>query len=80
MKYRFQHVSIFPNPVEDMMYITSDCNATVEIFDVTGKKVESFQVDSQAALNTSHLQTGMYLIRAFNQEGQVIAVEKILKQ
>jgi len=72
--------SIFPNPVEEMMYITSEGNATVEIFDITGRKVDSFYVGSSAAYNSSHLQSGMYLIRAVNEEGKVISVKKILKQ
>lgn len=67
-------VKIFPNPVKDVLNIINtnveEGNATIELFDLRGKevaKVENVKLQDYQ-LNTSHLQSGVYLIRIIYNE------------
>jgi len=73
--------NVFPNPVDDELYFASEQNATVQLFDITGRMLESFDIVSGTAnYNCAHLAPGMYTVRAINEEGQIISVKKILKK
>jgi len=57
--------------------------ANVEIFDVFGRKqksrkAEKQNVGSEIVINISHLQAGVYLVKIFTDQGEI--VEKIIKQ
>lgn len=75
--------SCYPNPVRSLLYIKSDGNndpAVVSVTDLRGKVVQrqkvSFQNQSTASLNVSHLAAGVYQINihraAHNQHLQFI--------
>lgn len=61
-------LSVYPNPVNDVLIIQGDLNnlnnGTVDVFDVTGKNVlKSKIVDSQSmSINVSNLKQGMYIL------------------
>lgn len=75
-------ISIYPNPVADFMTISGVENATsLEITNVTGQLVTRSQYDSvgEMNLNVSSLTSGVYFIRALDQDG-TIAVGKFYKK
>lgn len=60
-------ISIYPNPVHDLLQISFDGESpvtTVEIFDITGNKMMEMQMSAEEmpALNVSDLPAGMYYI------------------
>jgi len=67
------HVTVYPNPVEEQFTVsittgTGDQNAVVELYDITGKKVASRQIQTTAgqnmvAMERSGLAAGTYFIR-----------------
>ncbi|WLD23477.1 S8/S53 family peptidase [Flavobacterium dauae] len=63
-----ESLSVYPNPVNDVLTIQGDLNnlnnGTIDIFDVTGKNVlKSKIVDSQSMnINVSNLKQGMYIL------------------
>lgn len=66
--------SIYPNPASDYVNveIANANNATVQITDITGKVVMEQQVEntSNARINTSELNTGIYIMK-INAEGKI---------
>lgn len=70
---------VFPNPFNDDLNIIIDKKAEIEIFDLSGRLIENFIVSSNTLYNCSHLQSGMYIIRAVDEEGHKISMRKIIK-
>lgn len=69
-----QQLKIYPSPVKDELFISgSDLsgNTFIQVNDLTGRIVQSIQTESSASqtirVDVSHLNAGMYLIRASNQ-------------
>lgn len=52
-------VSVYPNPVSDVLYITSDKQAAIKIFDVTGRVVAN-ELYTASGINVSALPAGTY--------------------
>jgi hypothetical protein len=83
-------VHIYPNPTTGELRITNyELRITnIEVFDVFGRKVEAKfpsnllegwqpQADG-VVLDISHLQSGIYFVKVFTEEGEV--VKKVIKQ
>src|SRR5690554_944329 len=75
--------SIFLNPVKDVVTITNIENIGVEqieIFDISGKKVQSqnFNNENEAQLNLGDFASGTYLLHIKTNAGT--AVEKVVKK
>jgi len=84
--YEHTPFSIYPNPVKNILNIQSQNNyssdASVQVFDINGKLVE-FEiidlVDSNNALNVSHLKSGVYFLIIKNKDGDKQTL-KFIKQ
>ncbi|MBO9700117.1 MAG: T9SS type A sorting domain-containing protein [Sporocytophaga sp.] len=78
-----QAISIHPNPATDVIYLQKDIaleNATIEIYDMTGQKVLSKNIqDNLSNINLSNLHNSVYQIRVLN-NGNVIYQNKVVKQ
>ena len=74
--------AIYPNPVNEMLKVTSGLNETVtiNIVDMYGKKVASKTATSAATFDMSSLSSGVYLVTIFNKNGKIIKQEKVVKQ
>lgn len=69
---------VFPNPVNDILYINSEiADYEVEIYDMLGKKLLSSQ---NYFIDVSDLNNGAYLVRIKDQEGVLIRKQIILKE
>lgn len=73
-------VSVYPNPVKDILTISSDVEVqNVFIYDLSGKQVYSEGVNNKhTQLNLSHLATGIYVLKAETKE--VVKTFKIVKK
>ena len=57
-------VSVFPNPVKDILNITGTTEVvSIDVFDVLGKKVMSFNELTSGAINISPLAKGIYIAK-----------------
>lgn len=74
-----ESLQLFPNPVSDMLTITTDRELQIEMIDMTGKIIDSFKADGNKSYDCSHLGAGIYMIRAIDSEGQLVAVKKFMK-
>lgn len=76
-----QSVSIFPNPVENDLFIELNHadNAHAMIFDLSGKLLKQTQIQQSGAVSLSNLASGMYLVKIYT-DNQLIATEKVIKK
>ena len=59
-------ITLYPNPTHDNIYIKGVDNGSIEIFNITGKKVYSlahYQINQP--LSVAHLNKGMYIIKIY---------------
>lgn len=68
---KFEHISIFPNPAKDMIYLKELNHKmdAIEIQDASGKSVLSKKSDLNE-LNISSLEKGIYFIKIYFNENQ----------
>ena len=73
-------VSIFPNPVKDMLQLQSKkMIQNIEIFDVQGRILEAIQVNSEkVSHNISHRNNGIYFVKISTELGTKTV--KIIKE
>ncbi len=71
---------IYPNPVtNDLLYIDTNQNLKIEIYNVLGKKIITDEVNSNKNyLNLSKLNSGIYLIKIGNNKHSI--TQKLIKQ
>ena len=70
---------LYPNPVTNSVKISLDINLfnSVQVVDLTGKTVLHTNIDKNITnLNVSHLQNGVYLVRATGKGG--IKTQKLI--
>jgi len=72
-------LQLFPNPVSDMLTVITERALIIEMYDMTGKMVGNFSADGSKSYDCSHLNAGIYMIKAIDNEGQLIAVKKFMK-
>jgi hypothetical protein len=73
-----QGISLYPNPVSDILTIDSEIPLTkVEIYSVLGRKVKEVDSDFKS-IPTSNLSNGVYVVRIFSETGLV--TKKLIKK
>jgi len=72
-----ENFEIYPNPTRGDLYIDSDeLIKKVEVFNYIGQKVLE---TTQTSINTSHLSSGMYLLKVYTNGGKT-GVKRIIKE
>lgn len=76
---RVNSINVYPNPIEDKITISNldiEKNYTVNLFDITGKRIFSIQSSNknQLTLNRGNIASGIYVIEIKN---QITAPQKI---
>lgn len=56
-------IKIYPNPAVDELYVETDGEADIEIYNLQGQLIESKHIVDHVALSTENLSTGMFLVR-----------------
>jgi hypothetical protein len=76
-------VSVFigPNPTSDALniYMNDKTNASVEVFDITGKAVLHQNFDTHAEFDISKFANGIYTVNIKNKSGELIKSSKVVK-
>ncbi len=72
------HVRIFPNPTTGMLYIESSVRVRAVITGIDGKK-EMEQADAKE-MDISRLAPGMYFVALYDDNQQIISVQKLVRQ
>jgi sugar lactone lactonase YvrE len=72
-------ISIFPNPIRDMLHINSPLSVRVMLRGIDGKLIGTYE-GSSLAIATGQLPDGVYLLEIATVNGQPIGLEKVIKQ
>ena len=70
-------VSFYPNPAMDIVNIVSDKTVNVSLSNLEGKEV--LHQDHAKTLNISGIADGLYILRFFDKDGQLIKIDKLTK-
>lgn len=73
------NVSVYPNPAStEVNFRVYGQNAyTVDVFDITGQKVNSYRIDNNVlSVNTQVYSTGLYLYRVYDKTGNLLNIGK----
>ena len=79
-----EQLKVYPNPTMGELTITNyELQVTnVDVFDITGRKQKAesrrHNDESEIVLDISHLKAGIYLVKIFTDQGEI--VKKIIKQ
>lgn len=73
-----QDVKIFPNPASEMVYIEVSTNVRAVVSSVDGKTL--IEKENAKELSMKGLANGLYIITLFDNNGQQILVQKLVKQ
>jgi len=79
---RFQEVSVYPNPVGDMLYIQNEVEMQeIRINNIVGQEVVRMDLDNRSffELSTADLERGVYILSVVGKNGQV-GIAKFIKQ
>ncbi len=73
-------VAVFPNPVNDILTITSKGNLTsIQLLDVQGRLLATYlESEEKASINLSDKASGVYFVKIFTENG--VKLEKIVKK
>ncbi|HAW20572.1 MAG TPA: hypothetical protein DCX14_10345 [Flavobacteriales bacterium] len=81
--HKVEFAAVYPNPAHDFIYVESSNisgSMMVSMFDLSGKKVISTtSYIRRSKVDLSELQSGLYLIEVRNNEGALIATQKVVK-
>lgn len=71
-------LSIYPNPSNSIFNIDIDANASIELYDIVGKKLKSDKiVTGTSQLDLSNFGSGIYLLKVTNESNQTKTVRLI---
>lgn len=66
-------LSVYPNPVKDVCTVTANIfNATLTLYDITGRAMLQQVFNNKAAVNVSRLAKGVYIVGVKDKEGRSV--------
>ncbi len=74
-----QSVNVYPNPVQDQLVIDSDDVATVEIYDIVGRKV-SIKTLVNRSLSLGGLSKGIYILNLKDYQNNYLTSIEVVKE
>jgi hypothetical protein len=73
-------ISIFPNPVKDVLYIKSESKiSSAIIYNMEGKVIMDVRQINQSTINTSSLQPGVYVMSLFNGHNYLVSKRLVIE-
>lgn len=74
-------ISVYPNPTSNF-FAVSDVNGVSElkVYNLVGKEMRSFDVETGAKYNISDLPNGMYLIQLINNKKKIVNTQRLQKR
>ena len=68
---------ILPNPSSGIVEFESNINSTIELYDLLGKRIGSYDTN---VLQSLSLPKGMYVVRFLSSQNQALATQKLIIQ
>lgn len=73
-------LSVYPNPVTDVLTLQNNAAAKLTITDLGGKKTEVLRIEPYATVNTSSFEAGVYLLTIESLDGKTRSTVRIVKK
>jgi hypothetical protein len=76
-------IKIYPNPTTERLYINNNTNERelfIIMYDINGRIRLSTNLLEQNNINVLQLEKGVYVVKVTDQNGEVLATERIIKQ
>lgn len=73
-----QHIVVLPNPATSTIYIQALSPLRIGLYNMLGQMVR--EVDNSASVSVAGLPPGLYLLRLWDENGQLVYQDKIRKQ
>lgn len=72
-------IKVYPNPCTSTLFVDLAISAaSYAIYDLTGRKVAAGNLEGSNAINIADEHKGMHLVSLFDEDGDVIGIEKIV--
>jgi hypothetical protein len=71
--------AVYPNPADSWVYFASNVAFTFELMNSLGGIIKRGKIDQQGTLNVSDISAGVYIIKAYFNDGST-AVKRLVKQ
>ena len=72
-------VSVYPNPANDVVYLTGDGIQYVEIYNAIGMRVFAKSINDSESIDIAQYASGVYFVRTFDDKGNV-SITKLIKK
>jgi hypothetical protein len=77
-------VMLYPNPANNELNVIYDANADIKniaVYNIIGKVMNAYKVTGESAnLNIENIPSGIYFVRLYNANGNVVVTRKFTKQ
>lgn len=70
-------IKIHPNPANQILYVDYNKAFTIEIYNITGKRV---MISNKKEINISKLKAGLFQVAVKNKKGKILKTEKLIIQ
>ena len=72
---------VYPNPVNDQLQIATESSETFvyTISSIAGVEISNGTFNEKVSINLSEISQGLYLLKVTNTKGDLIKVEKLIK-
>jgi len=73
--------NIYPNPASEHIMVQDPNNEVrfIEIYNIVGKKISEYNINSTGKYDVSDLQRGMYMVRMLDRNRHIIRTQRISK-
>jgi hypothetical protein len=74
-------LNVYPNPVNDQLQIATESSETFvyTISSIAGVEISNGTFNEKVSINLSEISQGLYLLKVTNTKGDLIKVEKLIK-
>lgn len=80
VNHKKYEIKVYPNPTHQYIYLSGIThNTQVDVLDLSGRVIQSFNTNIDKIINVENLQQGMYIIQAKNNITKEIGVVKFIK-
>jgi hypothetical protein len=72
---KLQEISVYPNPIDQLLTIQGENIQSVDVLDITGKVIISYTTGTSVnnvQLNLSEISSGIYNLRITTEEGEIV--------
>jgi hypothetical protein len=74
-------LTIYPNPTAEYIGIMNDDNVQfIHVYNLVGKKIETFEAESGAKYDVRDLPNGLYLIQVVGKNNKILTTQRLHKR